>query len=48
MFNLPLILSLVWCVLGYMFLGRSDSTGAIIASMASLSMVWMARKSEAA
>jgi hypothetical protein len=42
MFNLPGILSLVWCVLGYMFLDRNDSTGAIIASMASLSMAWMA------
>ena len=48
MFSLPLILSLVWCVLGYMFLGRSDSTGAIIASMGSLSMAWMASRSDAA
>ena len=46
MFNLPGILSLTWCVLGYMFLDRGDSTGAIIASMASLSMAWMATRAD--
>ena len=30
MFNLPGILSLTWCVLGYMFLDRGDSTRGLV------------------
>ena len=34
--NRSLLISLAWCVLGYLFLGRAESTGAIIASMAAI------------
>jgi hypothetical protein len=48
MFNPPVVLSFVWCGLGYMFLGRGEPTGAILASMGALTTAWFARKSKTA
>jgi hypothetical protein len=48
MFNPPVFLSFVWCGLGYMFLGRGEPTGAILASMGALTTAWFARRGQAA
>ena len=34
--NRRLLISLAWCLLGYLFLDRAEATGAIIASMAAI------------
>jgi hypothetical protein len=33
--------SLVWCCLGYYFLSCCDLTGAILASMAAITIAWI-------
>jgi hypothetical protein len=43
----PLNVSLAWCVLGYFFLGRAESAGAIIASLASITTACFGRDVEA-
>ena len=48
MLNVPGCLALTWCVIGYMFLDRREATGAIIASMASISLAWFARQGDVA
>jgi hypothetical protein len=48
MFNPPMVLSMIWCGLGYMFLGRGEPTGAILASMGAIITAWFAGKGKAA
>jgi hypothetical protein len=35
---------LAWCSLGYYFLSRCEPTGAILASMAAITIAWIAWK----
>ena len=48
MFSPPVLLSIVWCGLGYMFLGRGEPAGAILASMGAITTAWFSRRRQAA
>jgi len=44
MFQSPIYPSFAWCSLGYFFLGQGEPMGAILASMAAITIAWLAQK----
>ena len=45
-FASPVLLSLSWCVLGYVFLGCGESAYAVISSMAAITTVGLSRRAD--
>ena len=42
----PVLLSLGWCVLGYIFLGYGESAFAVISSMAAITTAGLSQRAE--